>query len=206
MTLQVWIALAAAHCLGAMSPGPSLALILRNTLKGGRRQGVITGIGHGVGFGVYATLAATSLATALTLHPATGVILKWAGIALLIYLGWSIVRHALTGPYAFDDENTVQDNAGAGFVQGFLLAIFNPKILAWMLAIYAPFLNQDLNASTIAAMVIMGMVIDGGWYVLVALVLSRGAWIDRIRAHAHRIDLAMGALMFVFAGFLLFGS
>jgi len=158
MTLQVWIALAAAHCLGAMSPGPSLALILRNT------------------------------------------------IALLVYLGFVIIRHAMTGPYSFADGNELKETAGTGFMQGFSLAIFNPKILAWMLAIYAPFLNQNLDALTIAAMVIMGMVIDGGWYVLVALVLSRGAWINRIRAHAHRIDLAMGVLMFLFAGFLLFGA
>jgi threonine/homoserine/homoserine lactone efflux protein len=41
-----------------MSPGPSLAVVLRNTMVGGRRQGVMTGIGHGIGFGVYAFLAA----------------------------------------------------------------------------------------------------------------------------------------------------
>ena len=32
--------------LGAMSPGPSLAVVLRNTISGGRTQGVLTGIGH----------------------------------------------------------------------------------------------------------------------------------------------------------------
>jgi len=37
--------------MGAMSPGPSLAVVLRNTISGGRTQGVMTGIGHGIGFG-----------------------------------------------------------------------------------------------------------------------------------------------------------
>lgn len=206
MSAEVWIALVLAHLLGAMSPGPSLALMLRNTLRGGRRLGVITGVGHGIGFGVYATLAATSLAAALALHPATGVVLKWAGIALLLYLGFTITRHALSGPYEFSDDDQSHGSSGAGFMQGFSLAIFNPKILAWMLAIYAPFLKQDLSAVTIAAMVIMGMVIDGGWYVLVALVLSHSKWIERLRVNAHHIDLAMGALMFLFAVFLFFSS
>ncbi len=206
MSIEVWIALVLAHLLGAMSPGPSLALMLRNTLRGGRRLGVITGVGHGVGFGVYAALAATSLVTALAVHPATESVLKWAGVALLLYLGFTITRHALSGPYAFDDSAGDLGSSGAGFVQGFSLAIFNPKILAWMLAIYAPFLDENLSAVTIAAMVIMGMVIDGGWYVVVALLLSRGKWIEKLRINAHRIDLAMGALMFLFAVFLLFGS
>ncbi len=43
--------------MGAMSPGPSLAVVLRNTISGGRTQGVMTGIGHGIGFGIYAFIA-----------------------------------------------------------------------------------------------------------------------------------------------------
>ena len=60
MTPEAWIALATVFCLGAMSP-VSLAVVLRNTLTGGRRQGVMTGIGHGIGFGIYAFLAAGAL-------------------------------------------------------------------------------------------------------------------------------------------------
>ena len=47
MTPEAWVALATVFCLGAMSPGPSLAVVLRNTLAGGRTQGVMTGVGHG---------------------------------------------------------------------------------------------------------------------------------------------------------------
>jgi len=34
MTPEAWVALATVFCLGAMSPGPSLAVVLRNTLAG----------------------------------------------------------------------------------------------------------------------------------------------------------------------------
>ena len=51
MTPEAWIALATVFCLGAMSPGPSLAVVLRNTLSGGRRQGVMTGIGQALDSG-----------------------------------------------------------------------------------------------------------------------------------------------------------
>ena len=52
MNPEAWVALATVFMLGAMSPGPSLAVVLRNTMIGGRRQGVMTGIGHGIGFGI----------------------------------------------------------------------------------------------------------------------------------------------------------
>ena len=56
MNPEAWVALATVFMLGAMSPGPSLAVVLRNTMIGGRRQGVMTGIGLGIGFGIYAFL------------------------------------------------------------------------------------------------------------------------------------------------------
>ena len=65
---EEWAALAVVFMLGAMSPGPSLAVILSNTISGGRRQGIATGLGHGIGFGIYAFLAALGLATAVSMH------------------------------------------------------------------------------------------------------------------------------------------
>ena len=76
MSPEAWLALAVVFILGAMSPGPSLAVVLSNTISGGRSQGVATGIGHGVGFGIYAFLAALGLATALSLHDGAQLALK----------------------------------------------------------------------------------------------------------------------------------
>ena len=45
MNPEAGVALATGFMLGARSPGPSLAVVLRNTMVGGRRQGVMTGIG-----------------------------------------------------------------------------------------------------------------------------------------------------------------
>ena len=87
MTPEAWIALATVFSLGAMSPGPSLAVVLRNTLSGGRRQGVMTGIGHGIGFGIYAFLAAGAFATAISIHETAETALKWPGVCIVICVG-----------------------------------------------------------------------------------------------------------------------
>ena len=47
MELTSWLALAAICVMGAISPGPSLALIIRNTVQGGQGHGVTTALGHG---------------------------------------------------------------------------------------------------------------------------------------------------------------
>ena len=50
-------------------PGPSLMVVLRNTMLGGRRQGVMCALGHGLGFGIYAGLAVYGLIVLLEEAP-----------------------------------------------------------------------------------------------------------------------------------------
>jgi threonine/homoserine/homoserine lactone efflux protein len=205
---EAWIALASVFIVGAMSPGPSLAVVLRNTAAGGRASGVATGIGHGIGFGIYAFSAAFAIATILAFDETIASILRYAGIVLLLYLGFTFLKHAMT-----PNEEDSQNEGGihslserAGFVQGFLIAILNPKILAWFLALYAPFIEAGISLQTLLGMGAMGMMIDGTWYVTVATVLTRGNGVDRLRANARKIDGVMGILMFIFAGLLVSGA
>jgi len=205
LTPEAWAALATVFILGAMSPGPSLAVVLRNTMVGGRRQGVMTGIGHGIGFGIYAFLAAAGIATVLTLHESTETMLKWGGIALLVWLGVNFLKASKREPYESSEDGGHGPAGRAGFAQGFAIALLNPKILAWMLALYAPFIEADISTETLFGMGLLGMAIDGTWYVTVATVLTRGDGVSKLRAQARRIDAAMGVLMFVFAALIYNG-
>lgn len=205
MTPEAWAALATVFVLGAMSPGPSLAVVLRNTMVGGRRQGVMTGIGHGIGFGIYAFLAAAGIATALTLHESTETILKWGGIALLLWLGVNFLKASKGDPYESPGDDDHGPMGRAGFAQGFAIALLNPKILAWMMALYAPFIEADISIDTLFGMGLLGMAIDGTWYVTVATVLTRGEGVAKLRGQARRIDATMGVLMFVFAALIYNG-
>ncbi len=202
-----WAALATVFMLGAMSPGPSLAVVLRNTVSGGRRQGISTGIGHGMGFGIYAFLSAFGIATALSANENVEYFLRWGGIAILLWLGYNFIRHAFSdnSPNPGHEESG-GPSEGAGFVQGFSIAILNPKIMAWMLALYAPFIEAESSLETLIGMGLLGMAIDGSWYVSVAVLLTTGNRVELLRSKAHLIDGAMGLLMFLFAGILLIGA
>lgn len=205
MTPEAWIALATVFCLGAMSPGPSLAVVLRNTLTGGRRQGVMTGIGHGIGFGIYAFLAAGAFATAISLHETAEIGLKWAGVCILVWLGYTFLNHARKGPSSEIESGGHGNNDKQGFIQGFSIALLNPKILAWMLALYTPFIENNVSIETLLGMGFLGMIIDGTWYVTVSLALTTGGRVEKLKSISHIIDGAMGVLMFVFAGLMIGG-
>ena len=206
MEPSAWVALATVFTLGAMSPGPSLAVVLRNTMSGGRSQGISTGSGHGIGFGIYAFLAALGIATAISANEDVEQFLRVGGVLILLWLGVTFLRHAMAGPrQATDHDEPHGPSDRVGFVQGFSIAILNPKIMAWMLALYAPFIEADSSLETLIGMGILGMFIDGTWYVTVATVLTVGNRADFLRSKAHLIDGAMGVVMFLFAYILVNG-
>ena len=79
--------------IGAMSPGPSLAVVLRNTISGGRLQGIMTGVGHGIGFGIYALLAVTGLSALLLAHESLFMLLQWGGALVLLWLSYNMLTY-----------------------------------------------------------------------------------------------------------------
>lgn len=201
-----WMQVALVCAMGAVSPGPSLAVVLRNTLAGGKRQGVLTGLGHGLGILLYAGLVVTGLAVALAAFPAVEATIGYAGILLLVWLGLSFVGVRL--PMASNGRKAPSpeepDRQRGGFGAGFLIAFLNPKIAAFFMAVFAPFIRLDANTTEKAILALTAGVIDAGWYVLVALALSGTGLIHVLRRHASGVDRAIGALLLVLAALLLY--
>jgi len=204
MPIEAWLALAGAFILGAMSPGPSLATVLRNSVVAGRRNGVLTGLGHGFGFGIYSFLAASGMITAISIHTATVDFLRLAGAIALIVLGYVFAKQSLSGSIKRTDTYTdkKQFSAHSSFGQGFLIALLNPKIFAWMLAIYAPFINADLSMHILLAMALMGVCIDATWYVGVAIFMTAGDRAAKLGKASNKFSAAMALLMFIFAAII----
>ncbi|MDX9862312.1 MAG: LysE family translocator [Rhodospirillales bacterium] len=201
-----WLQVALVCAMGAISPGPSLAVVLRNTLAGGKRQGVLTGIGHGLGILIYAGLVVTGLAVVLHAFPAVEALIGYGGVALLIWLGLSFigVRPPRTATGRETASPTEPTRHRGGFAAGFLIAFLNPKITAFFMAVFAPFIRLDANGAEKAILALTAGIIDAGWYVLVALALSGTGLIHVLRRHAKGVDRAIGALLLVLAAGLLY--
>ena len=204
MPIEAWLALAGAFILGAMSPGPSLATVLRNSVVTGRRNGVLTGLGHGFGFGIYSFLAASGMITAISIHTATVDFLRLAGAIALVVLGYVFAKQSLSCSIKRTDTYTDKNqfSAHSSFGQGFLIALLNPKIFAWMLAIYAPFINADLSMHILLAMALMGVCIDATWYVGVAIFMTAGDRAAKLGKASNKFSAAMALLMFIFAAII----
>ena len=184
--------IAAICIMGAISPGPSLAVVVRNTVNGGRREGVLTSIGHGIGFGIYALIAVVGLSTLLTNEKAFE-ILQWSGAGLLIWLGIVMIRSEKR------NEDEYENSGRRGFVEGFMIAFLNPKILVFLTAVFSQFLWIDITREEQIIVGVMGGVIDGVWYVLVAIVLAGTPIINGLKRNAIIVDRVIGTILLFIA-------
>ena len=134
MTFFVWSQFAIVCIAGAMSPGPSLAIVIRNNVNFNRLAGILTSIGHGIGIGVYATLAVLGLGLILQTNQTVFMIIQIIGLVLLFLFGLMFVFQKNK-----KDKKEEKQSQLNSFLQGFSISILNPKILIWFSAVFSQF-------------------------------------------------------------------
>ena len=167
MTLIFWLQFAAVCVAGAMSPGPSLALVIRNSTKFSRIAGLMTAIGHGLGMGIYAVFAVTGLVIVITTNVYLFQLIQILGICFLLYFGIQFILQKSNKIIIDDNQKNINS-----FIQGFSISILNPKILIWFAAIFSQFVSVNGTFTSNSILVLTASIIDCIWYVIVALVVT----------------------------------
>ena len=197
MTLIFWLQFVAVCIAGAMSPGPSLALIIRNSTKYNRLGGIMSAIGHGLGMGLYAVFAVTGLSIILTANELLFQLIQIIGILFLLYLGFQFILKKN------EEIDKIKEQKGINsFLQGFLIAIFNPKILIWFSAVFSQFVKIDASFYSHSILVVTASIIDGIWYIIVSLVVTSYGMNDFFQKRQGVIQKISGFIL-VLIGILL---
>ena len=130
-----WLSLISICLLGAMSPGPSLAVVVRHTLGGSRAKGILCAWAHSLGIGVYAFITLLGLAVVIQEAPTVFQGISIAGALFLIWLGIQAFRKSgnitekLSGGQSTRTIQAVRD--------GLAISLLNPKILIFFLALFS---------------------------------------------------------------------
>jgi len=205
MTFAAWFSLATICILGAMSPGPSLAVVLRNTLAGGRAEGVKTALAHGFGVGLYAFATVAGLAVLIIGSPLVFTVIQWLGALFLAYLG---IR-AIAGSTGLSDAAQTETDtgySGNGLRSGFLTAFLNPKLAIFFAALFSQFVSAQALLPEKMIMASTAAFIDAGWYLLVVLVLSHSKVLSVLRSRAALLEKVFGILLLLLAFRIVFSG
>lgn len=138
MTLEAYIAFCLAAVAIVIVPGPTVTVVIANSLKYGQRAGLLNVLGTQAGLIVWMAVAILGLASAITLMGVWFDVVRIAGAAYLIWLGIKLIRSKGELMAAAASEPK-----GGFFLQGFVVILSNPKVLLVFGALIPQFISPN---------------------------------------------------------------
>jgi len=191
MTLHTWLVFAGAVFLLSGTPGPNMLHILSRSVEMGMKRSVAAMAGCLVALVTVLSASAAGLTTLLLAVPGVFDVLRYAGVAYLLFLGIKAWRSPVAplDPGAVPLSTTL--SPGALFRGGFAIAISNPKLILFAAAFLPQFVDPAApKAPQFAILVATFAVIELGWYGVYAIggrSLARYLGRPRIRRAFNRL-------------------
>lgn len=196
------------HLLAAASPGPDFVLVTQQTLKHGKKAGLLCSLGISLGLSVHIIYSALGLAAIIANSSTLLWGIKILGAGYLFYLGFQGLRAtplAIESP--LNNKNTPDDNnieqktnstqetsTIKTISKGFLCNALNPKAPIYFVALFTVVLSPNLPNTHLLIYGVWLMVIQLAWFATVTSLFSQprinlkfqqmGHWIDRITGGA----------------------
>lgn len=202
MNWATWTTIAGICLLGAMSPGPSLAVVLKHTLAGGERNGLTAAFTHGLGIGLYALLCISGLAFLITTSPLLHASLQWGGAAYLAWLGFRGLAAKAIAPKDMPEAPPLTGAAR----DGFLIVFLNPKVAVFFIALFSQIIGPETSWGEKSIYAGTALFIDMGWYMVVAWMFSHPAWLTRLQKQSVWLERLLGVVLLAFAVRLVWES
>ncbi|MBL0374074.1 LysE family transporter [Rhizobium sp. KVB221] len=183
-----------------VSPGADLAMVIRQSIVHGRRAAIFTSFGIGVSLVFHMTYTILGLGLIISQSILLFNIVKWLGVAYLIYIGVSALRAGRTDidAMAAVTADRKQQSSLKAFGLGFLANALNPKPVFFFLSVFSSVvsLHTPDGVKFVYGMVMASALI--GWFVGVSFFMTTA----RMRAAFSRaskwIDRASGLVFIAF--------
>ncbi len=167
MSVELYLAYVVACFIITLIPGPTVTLIVANSLAHGARAGLLNVVGTQIGLGLMMAVLIVGLSSVIATMGVWFDWLRFAGAAYLVWLGWKLLRSS----GSLEGAEVAPQPRGGFITQGFLVLLGNPKALLW----FGAFIPQFVDPATdyVGQVVLLGLtamviaaISDGGYAVL----------------------------------------
>ncbi len=186
-----------------LTPGPNMAWLALTSASQGRRSGFAAVAGIALGLAILAAASAVGLAELATMVPAAFHLLRFAGVAYLLWLAWK----TWIGEEDRQSHVVAINAIWAWFRQGLLLNLLNPKAAVFFIVVLPAYVRQDaptapqmalLSGSYVAIATVVHLAI-------VALAAQAHGWIT-VGNRAHMVRRVFAVLLAAIAIWFLLSS
>ncbi|GEO81269.1 LysE family translocator [Pararhodospirillum oryzae] len=202
MDPQTLVLFAVTSASVSLIPGPNMLYAMSLGLRHGPRRSMAGGAGMALALGLMALVSALGLGALVSTSVVAFSVLKWLGVAYLIWLGISAWR-APVGAIAPGAPGSDEARPGRLFRRGLLVTFSNPKAMVFLTALFPQFLDPHRPlVAQLTALVLVMMVLE---FASIMLYASGGARLSSALARAgtaRLVNRVTGGLMIGAGGLL----
>jgi RhtB (resistance to homoserine/threonine) family protein len=196
-----FLTIAGVHLLAVASPGPDFAVVLKHSVRYGRRVAVITSIGIGLGILVHVAYSLLGIGLLIKTTPILFQIFSYVAAAYLFYLGWGAIRSSAPEYVDTPDANptftTMSDRKA--FSIGLLTNGLNPKATLFFLSVFAVAVSPETPNLIKLGYGLYLAFATGVWFCVLSIFLSSDKVSQFIGKNGYWFDRIMGVVLILLA-------
>lgn len=167
----------------SMVPGQGMAMVLRQAMVSGPSAARFSVLGNSTGLIVWTLASALGLSAIFQTSPIAYEVLKWAGVAYLVFIAGQTLWSLRTNRHRFDISGEEAQSRTQAFRIGFITNITNAKAMVFSLAFLPQYVPGEFNLTF--GVMIFGLIwttISMSWYLsIVAGIKKANVWLQRPR-------------------------
>src|SRR5574344_2171689 len=172
MTFEYFVAYFFVLFVATIIPGPNSLLAINHGANHGIKRTVYSGLGNLIGNLLMALVSILGLGAILLASGVVFTIIKWVGVAYLVYIGIRLILEPVPEEQAeeTDHKPIVRKGKDRLFLDGFIIAVGNPKGILFFTALFPQFI--DISSATVVDFIIVFItlgIVAFGCYMLYAV-------------------------------------
>lgn len=195
----ILLSFAVAALLLAMVPGPATVIVIRATLRGGRRTALVSTSGNALGIVLWAVAAGAGLSALVAASQLAFDVLRVVGAAVLISLGVRSLRAPEPEPEPKAEGSAAAPVSGRGrsaFRVGLVTNLANPKAAVFAVTLYPQFIPQGAPAlAWVLLLAGIQVVLSSAWYTTLAWSIDRTQRLLSRPGITRRLEQAGGVVL-----------
>ncbi len=201
MTLEAWSYYLLTMLVLTASPGPSVLFSVSNGLNSGMKKAFFGALGGTTAITLIMTLSFTGMGVVIMASEVLFNIIKWLGVAYLIYLGISAIL-SKDNNYELNNKQKSQ-SLSKTYLSGFMVGASNPKAILFFTALFPQFINPAAplwNQFLILSLTFIAF--EMSWLMIYAYFASKAMPWLHVKGRAKLVNRITGSL-FIGAGAIL---
>lgn len=198
----------------SIAPGPEIILTLTVATSPAKKMGKWIIAGVSTGMALWAIATPLGLSAIFTTNPKAFDILKYLGVAYLIYLSLRLIVDACKKPHDTPNENKILPSQGVSsrrdaFQQGILSALLNPNVAVFFVLMFPTFIPAGYSAQQIKEILLLqGMIEVIIMTTYLSIVVLAAVPLKRLlnKGHALRIFYGISGILLLLCAFKLLAA